>query len=74
MTADPLLLQTRRHFFGQCALGVGSMALASLLNEDTLRAAPSAAAIPGAVRMGTEELSVRAQEIPRDREIILFCS
>src|SRR6266540_3168589 len=50
MTANPLLLQTRRHFFGQCALGVGSMALASLLNEDALRAAPSAAAIPGAVR------------------------
>jgi hypothetical protein len=50
MTASPLLLQTRRHFFGQCALGVGSMALASLLNEDALRGAPSAAAIPGAVR------------------------
>jgi hypothetical protein len=30
---NPLLLQTRRHFFGQCAVGVGSMALASLLHE-----------------------------------------
>src|SRR5438105_5563407 len=30
---DPLLLQTRRHFFGQCALGVGSVALASLLSD-----------------------------------------
>jgi hypothetical protein len=29
----PLLLQTRRHFFGQCALGIGSLALSSLLNE-----------------------------------------
>jgi hypothetical protein len=28
-----LLLQTRRHFFGQCAVGIGSMALASLLND-----------------------------------------
>ena len=44
---DPLLLQTRRHFFGQCALGVGSMALASLLHEDGLHAAPAAA---GAVK------------------------
>jgi len=25
-----LLLQTRRHFFQNCALGLGSMALASL--------------------------------------------
>src|SRR5438132_1227439 len=31
---DPLLLQTRRHFFGQCSVGVGSMALASLLGRD----------------------------------------
>jgi hypothetical protein len=28
---DPLLLQTRRHFFRDCAVGVGSMALTSLL-------------------------------------------
>jgi hypothetical protein len=48
MTENPLLLQTRRHFFGHCALGVGSMALASLLHEDTLRTAP--AAMPGAVK------------------------
>jgi hypothetical protein len=31
---DPLLLQTRRHFFGQCALGLGSMALSTLLDKD----------------------------------------
>ena len=32
---DPraLLQQTRRHFFGQCGLGLGSMALGSLLGE-----------------------------------------
>src|SRR5207248_2756102 len=29
----PLLLRTRRHFFKDCAVGLGSMALASLLNE-----------------------------------------
>ena len=30
--------------------------------------------IPGAVRISPEELSARGSEIPRDREIILFCS
>ena len=47
MLENPLLLQTRRHFFSQCALGVGSMALASLLHEDRLRAST---AIPGTVK------------------------
>ncbi|MFO0844561.1 MAG: DUF1501 domain-containing protein [Gemmataceae bacterium] len=32
MTDDPLLLRTRRHFFHDCAVGLGSMALASLGN------------------------------------------
>jgi hypothetical protein len=32
------------------------------------------AAIPGAIRLSPEELSARSHEIPRDREIILFCS
>ncbi|MFN4261119.1 MAG: DUF1501 domain-containing protein [Gemmataceae bacterium] len=36
---DPLLLQTRRHFFGQCALGVGTMALSSLLADKPASAA-----------------------------------
>jgi membrane protein DedA with SNARE-associated domain len=30
--------------------------------------------IRGAVRISSEELSLRSREIPRDREIILFCS
>ncbi len=33
MDTDPLLLTTRRHFFGQCGLGIGAMALAGLWNE-----------------------------------------
>jgi len=32
------------------------------------------AIIPGAVRISAEDLAVRGQEIPRDREIILFCT
>src|SRR5262249_43832499 len=35
-----LLHQTRRHFFSQCALGVGSMALTSLLNDASAAAPP----------------------------------
>jgi len=30
--------------------------------------------IPGAIRISPEELAAHSQEIPRDREIILFCS
>jgi hypothetical protein len=37
---DPLLLRTRRHFFKECALGLGSMALATLFNDGKLAAAP----------------------------------
>ena len=30
--------------------------------------------IPGALRMAVEELENRHQEIPRDRDIVLYCS
>jgi len=30
---NPLLLQTRRHFFGQCGVGLGAAALAALFND-----------------------------------------
>jgi hypothetical protein len=36
---NPLLLQTRRHFFRDCALGLGSLALTSLLGDGRLFAA-----------------------------------
>ena len=35
---------TRRHFFGQCAWGIGGVALASLLNEKLFAARPETAA------------------------------
>ncbi len=41
---------TRRHFFKQCQLGVGGMALASLLDRDGVAAAPAEAANPLAAR------------------------
>src|SRR2546428_10568292 len=34
-----LFCKPRRHFFGQCALGLGSIALSSLLNEGQAGAA-----------------------------------
>jgi hypothetical protein len=37
-SVSSLLLQTRRHFFQDCAVGLGSLALASLLNEGRTRA------------------------------------
>src|SRR5437870_9880748 len=37
-TASELLRSTRRHFFGQCAVGLGSIALATLLSERRLLA------------------------------------
>src|SRR5215210_1236915 len=40
---NPLQTVTRRHFFSRCSMGLGSVALASLLNDGTLRAAPSPA-------------------------------
>ena len=39
-----LLLQTRRHFFRDCAVGIGAVALGSLLHEG--RAAPAAIVNP----------------------------
>jgi hypothetical protein len=37
MTMDDLLrLETRRHFFGRCGIGMGQLALASLLSGDAL--------------------------------------
>jgi Protein of unknown function (DUF1501) len=48
--ADPLLWQTRRHFFGQCALGIGSLALTSLLHRGVAASPPSRLADPLAPR------------------------
>ncbi len=42
--------RTRRHFFNQCSMGIGSMALASLLNDRLLAAPNTAVANPFAPR------------------------
>jgi hypothetical protein len=45
MDPHPVQLQTRRHFFKDCALGVGKIALASLLTGQTRVAAQASAAL-----------------------------
>ncbi len=48
---DPLLGVTRRHFFSRCALGLGSIALGSMLNERrAMGAGPMTVANPMAPR------------------------
>jgi hypothetical protein len=42
-TSDSLLQATRRHFFSQCGMGIGGVALASLMAERGLMAASQAA-------------------------------
>jgi hypothetical protein len=41
--------------------------LRSILEKDL-------SSIPGAIRLSVEDLTANSQRIPRDREIILFCS
>ncbi len=58
LSSSPLLETTRRHFFGRCALGLGSIALGSLLSDELLAAdrdmsnplAPRAPHFPGKVK------------------------
>ncbi len=60
---DPTLLQTRRHFFGQCGLSLGSMSLLSLLGNGN----PTRAALPARAK----PLSARAGHFPaRARNLI----
>src|SRR5690349_14805407 len=51
-SANSLLLQTRRHFFQDCALGLGSIALASLWNDNRSQAAAPVLVNPLAPRKG----------------------
>lgn len=64
------LLETRRHFFGRAANGIGVAALASLLNAGSARADGTAAASPGSTGvLGTTHFASRAKRV-----IYLFMS
>jgi hypothetical protein len=67
MTIDPLLLRTRRYFFQDCALGLGSLALASLWNEGRGAAAlPSSGTAPGL------QPHMKLHHPPRARSVIFL--
>src|SRR5436305_10536616 len=63
--SDPLLLRTRRHFFRECAVGVGSMALASLLHADTV---PTL----GPRAPGSDPLAPRPGHFPAKAKNVIF--
>jgi hypothetical protein len=57
----PLLLRTRRHFFRECGVGLGSIALASLFNEGwAAPAGPPAGADPLAPKFGHHPARARS--------------
>lgn len=58
MTNDPLLQQTRRHFFERCGLGLGGIALGDLLTRDGY-AATNRAADPMAMRRSHHEAKAK---------------
>ncbi len=64
MISDTAALRdtTRRHFFSQCGMGIGSVALASLMAERGLHAASAAAAGPGVMK--------KANVTPRAKNVI----
>src|SRR5919112_599517 len=63
---DPraLLHQTRRHFFGQCGIGLGSMALGSLLGEGRASASSAISA--------AEPLAPRAGHFPAKAKSVIY--
>ena len=65
---DPGLLQNRRHFFGRTATGIGTAALASLLNPD-LFGAPATAATADHGVLGQTHFPAKAKRV-----IYLFMS
>ena len=67
LKADRLLRQTRRQFFRDCGVGLGSLALASALDENLLAAGPTSGAAPAAA----DSMLPRAPHFaPRAKRII----
>jgi hypothetical protein len=57
-----LLQTTRRHFFGQCGVGLGSIALASLLGEQ-LQAATAGAVADGPMSPRPPHFAAKAKNV-----------
>lgn len=60
--SDPLTRATRRHFFSRCAVGLGGIALASLLGDRRLQGAP-APALPNPLAPRPTHFPARAKNI-----------
>jgi hypothetical protein len=69
----PLLARTRRHFFRDCAVGLGAMGLASLLRRDAAAGAPGADA-PGSPAPGSQvnPLAPRPPQFPAKAKAVIF--
>src|SRR5271167_2034788 len=63
MKNETLLAVTRRHFFGQCGVGVGKIALASLLAESLARGAGAAPAAANPLAPKPPHYSPRAKRV-----------
>ncbi|VTR99934.1 DUF1501 domain-containing protein [Tuwongella immobilis] len=53
----------RRHFFRECGLGLGTMALASLLQQESLHAAPSQPPLPSPVAPKPGHFPAKAKSV-----------
>ncbi|MFO0874571.1 MAG: DUF1501 domain-containing protein [Phycisphaerales bacterium] len=82
LPSDSTLASTRRHFFRECGVGLGSMALASLLADSAARRAGAATGIapPGAGEPSTGQrigaapnpLAPRAPHFPARARSVIF--
>src|SRR6201985_1204409 len=61
----PLLQQTRRQFFRDCGVGLGSIALATLIGKDSAQGA-------GASALLTEPLAVRPGHFPARAKRVIY--
>jgi len=64
MSMDPLLNITRRHFFRNCAVGVGSIALTSLLEQSTFAASQS--------QIGNRQSAIPARHHPARAKNVIY--
>ena len=69
MFRESEMIETRRHFFGRMSTGIGSAALASLVNPDLFAGAPSATTSATGGLPGMPHLPARAKRV-----IYLFMS
>src|SRR5947208_6356409 len=64
MDRETLVRSSRRHFLAQQSVGIGSLALAWLLNQDELRAAPPKMPVKPTLEKPTYDLKPKATDRP----------